>query len=152
MTHDSLHPARTAPTPNPRLQTLERLVGTWTMSSDTRGTVTYEWAPGGFFLLQHVHFEQAGQSTRGLEVIGHQHRYGQSPSPDIHSRFYSFSDGMTLDDVYELRGEALTIWSGERNSPAYYRGIFSSDGEILDGRWIFPGGGGYVSTATRVQR
>ena len=31
------------PAPNPDLKSLERLVGKWTMSGDTQGTVIYEW-------------------------------------------------------------------------------------------------------------
>ena len=138
-------------TPNPDLKALDRLVGTWTLSGDTHGTVTYEWMEGGFFLLQHVNLDQDGQPTRGLEVIGHRQRYGETPSPDICSRFYGFGNGATLDYVYEVAGDTLTIWSGERGSPAYYRGTFSPDGDTLEGRWVYPGGGGYASTATRLR-
>ena len=45
------------PVPNPDLKSLERLVGRWTMSGDTQGTVIYEWMEGGFFLMQHFDFE-----------------------------------------------------------------------------------------------
>lgn len=34
----------------------------------------------------------------------------------------------TLDYRYQLDGDVLTIWAGERDSPAYYRGTFSPDG------------------------
>jgi hypothetical protein len=40
------------PVPNPDLKSLDRLIGTWTVSGEAEGTVTYEWAEGGFFLLQ----------------------------------------------------------------------------------------------------
>ena len=52
------------PMPNPDLKTLNRLVGTWALSGDTRGRVKYEWAEGGFFLLQHVELEQDGQKQK----------------------------------------------------------------------------------------
>lgn len=42
------------PTPNPDLRSLDRLVGTWQVSGEAQGTVTYEWMEGGFFLIQHV--------------------------------------------------------------------------------------------------
>jgi hypothetical protein len=45
------------PEPAPDLVKLGRLVGTWEMSGDVRGTVTYEWMEGGFFLIQHVDLE-----------------------------------------------------------------------------------------------
>ncbi|MCL3836992.1 hypothetical protein [Aeromicrobium duanguangcaii] len=40
--------------PNTALNTLDKLVGTWTVSGGAEGTVIYEWTEGGFFLLQHV--------------------------------------------------------------------------------------------------
>lgn len=86
---------------------------------------------------------------QGIEIIGHLHRYGEEPSPDIHSRYYS-SVGETLDYVYDLDGDTLTIWFGERGAPAYYRGTFGSEGTTLNGVWHYPGGGGYKANATRM--
>lgn len=136
--------------PNPDLKALERLVGTWAMSGDVGGTVSYEWMEGGFFLIQRVNLEQAdGQRTTGMEIIGHLHLYDQEPSPEIWSRYYGGGNGQTLDYVYELEGDTLTIWFGGRGSPAYYRGTFSPDGTTLNGAWHYPGGGGYTANATR---
>jgi len=45
---------RRPPGPAPNLEGLGRLVGTWEMSGDVQGTVSYEWMDGGFFLIQHV--------------------------------------------------------------------------------------------------
>ena len=135
------------PQPNPDLKSLDKLVGTWAVSGDTEGTVTYEWVEGGFFLFQHV--ELGG--NKGLEVIGHEQTFGEVPSQDIRSRYYGFSEGETLDYTYELEGDTLTIWSGERGSPAYYQGTFSDDGDILSGAWHYPGGGGYEATSTRIK-
>jgi hypothetical protein len=137
-----------APTPQPNadLKTLDKLVGTWTVSGEAEGTVTYEWTGGGFFLLQHVDLG----GNKGLEVIGHESRYGEEPSADIRSRYYGFSEGETLDYTYEIVGDALTIWMGERGSPAYYQGTFDQDGNTLTGAWHYPGGGGYSTTSTRV--
>ena len=136
-------------TPSAKLARLDCLVGTWTMGGDVEGTVRYEWMEGGFFLLQHVDLvQQDGQRTRGMEVIGHLHPYGAEPSAEIHSRCYD-SHGQTLDYVYELEGDTLMIWFGERGSPAYYRGTLSADGTTLTGAWHYPGGGGYEANATR---
>ena len=89
-----------------------------------------------------------GQRVRGIEVIGHLRPFGEGPSAEIKSRFYD-SMGNTLDYVYELEGDALKIWAGEKGSPAYYEGNFG--GDTLSGEWVYPGGGGYASTATRVR-
>ena len=130
------------------LDTLEKLVGTWTISGDSEGTVRYEWMDGKFFMLQHVQLNQGGQVTKGLEVIGHLRPYEGEPSADIRSRYYG-SDGETLDYTYEVEGNVLTIWFGERDSPAFYRGTFSEDGTSCEGRWSYPGGGGYSTTMRR---
>jgi hypothetical protein len=58
---------------------------------------------------------------------------------------------MTLDYVYEIDGDTLTIWSGEKGSPAYYRGTFSADGNTLTGSWVYPSGGGYDAVSTKVK-
>jgi hypothetical protein len=127
-----------------------RLVGTWEMSGDVRGTVTYEWMEGGFFLIQRVDLGQEdGRRITGLEIIGHERPFGAEPSEEIKSRFYS-NTGDTIDYVYELEGDTLTIWAEERGSPAFYRGTFSDSGHTLSGAWRYPGGGGYEATSTRV--
>ena len=137
--------ANNVPRPNPNLTTLERLVGTWSVSGDAVGEVTYEWTEGQFFLLQHVDLG----GSKGLEVIGHERRYGEEPSADIRSRYYGFSEGETLDYTYEIVDDTLTIWMGERGSPAYYTGTFDRSGNTLTGAWHYPGGGGYSTVSTR---
>jgi hypothetical protein len=39
--------------------------------------------------------------------------------------------GNTLDYVYEVEGDTLMIWGGERGSPAYYTGRCSDDGNTV---------------------
>ena len=138
------------PNPAPDMQALDRLLGTWKVSGGAEGTVTYEWMEGRFFLLQHIDLEQYGQKTTGLEVIGHLQPFGEEPSPDIKSRYYD-NMGNTLDYVYELQGDTLTIWGGEKGSPVHYQGMFSADGDTMSGGWTYPDGGGYQSTMTRVK-
>ena len=137
--------------PNSDLKILDRLVGTWKQTGGVEGEITYEWAEGGFFIIQRVDLVQGESRIKGMEVIGHEFTFGTEPSQDIKSRFYSFLDGMTLDYVYEIKGDTLTIWGGERGSPAYYKGQFSEDGNTLTGGWVYPGGGGYQATSTRVK-
>lgn len=135
--------------PNPDLGGLTRLVGTWTVSGGAEGTATYEWMEGGFFLIQRVDLVQYGQQIKGIEIIGHDQDFGAAPGEDIKSCFYD-STGNTLRYVYEVEGDTLTIWGGEKGSPAYFKGTFSADGSTVDGAWVYPGGGGYESTMTRV--
>jgi hypothetical protein len=42
----------------------------------------------------------------------------------------------------------MTIWMGEKGSPAVYRGTFSADGNMIEGEWEWTGGG-YKETMTR---
>ena len=135
---------------DPVVKSLDRLVGTWTVSGEAKGDVTYEWLEGHFFLVQHVDLEQTGERSRGIEIIGRERPFGATePSEDIKSRYYD-NHGNTFDYVYELEGDTLTIWGGERGSPAFYKGTFSDQGRTLTGSWVYPGGGGYSSTATRL--
>jgi hypothetical protein len=152
MTEKDSAPAQPQPPQlNPDLKSLDRLVGTWNVSGpDIQGQVTFEWMEGGFFLLQHVDFVHGGRKIKGLEIIGHLQPFGAEPSQDIRSRYYNTSGG-TFDYVYELEGDTLTIWGGEKGSPAYYKGTFSDDGNTNSGAWVYPGGGGYESTMTRVK-
>ena len=136
--------------PNPDMKHLDRFVGTWKVSGGARGTASFEWMEGGFFLVQHVDLEQYGQKIKGIEIIGHVQEFGAEPSEDIRSRFYD-NLGNTLDYVYELDGNALTIWGGKKGSPAHFQGTFSDDGNTVTGDWVYPGGGGYESTMTRVK-
>jgi hypothetical protein len=139
------------PEPPPGFESLgDSLVGTWEISGGAQGRATYEWMEGGFFLIQRVDLEQHGQRIKGIEIIGHERQFGAEPSEDIKSRFYG-NVGNTLDYVYELEGDTLTIWGGERGSPAYYRGTLSEGGNTLSGAWHYPGGGGYEATSTRVE-
>ena len=136
------------PVPGPMLKALDRLVGTWKISGGAQGEVAYEWMEGGYFLIQRVDLEQNDMKIKGMEIIGHERRFGEEPSEEIKSRFYD-NMGDTFDYVYELNGDRLTIWAGEKGSPAYYQGEFSDDGNILSGSWVYPDGGGYQSTASR---
>jgi hypothetical protein len=136
------------PQPSAAMRQLDRLVGTWNLQGGVQGQVRYEWMQGGFFLLQHVDINHDGHITHGIEIIGHERTYGSDPSEDITSRYYGDA-GDTLDYVYEIEGDTLTIWSGAKGSPAYFRGQFSADGNTLSGGWVWPGGG-YQSTAVRI--
>lgn len=107
-------------THDPAPQALTRLVGTWEITGGHDGTVTYRWL-NDFFLQQDVRLGD----THGIEIIGRERTLMAEPSTDIKSRYYG-DDGSTLDYTHELESDTLTIWAGERGSPAYYQGVFSS--------------------------
>ena len=142
MTDTSTHldAAAQAPVPNPDLKPLDRLVGTWNLSGDAEGTVSYAWMDGGFFLIQHVNITLFGHRVKGIEIIGHMRPYGEQPSADIRSRAYD-NDGNTLDYGHEVNADELTIWGGEKGSPAYYKSQFSPDGNTNVAAFVYPDGG-----------
>ncbi len=135
--------------PNPDLLTLNPLLGTWKLSGDSSGQVKYELMEGGFFLIQHFNITVFGNSVKGVEVIGHLKPFGAEPDSVIRSRAYD-SLGNTLDYVYEIINNTLFIWAGEKNSPAYFRGIFNEGGDVNEGEWIYPDGG-YKSIMKRIK-
>lgn len=141
--------------PNPDLRNLDRLVGTWEISvpsgkGEISGQVSYEWAEGGFFLMQRFDLLHGEHQNKGIEYIGHFQLFGEEPSEEIKTRVFSFLDGMVLDYVYELVDDTLIIWAGEKGSPAYFKGQFSPDGDTLTGAWVYPGGG-YASRMSRAK-
>jgi len=145
-----------APKSNPDLERLNRLVGTWKITDPTgkgelSGQVTYEWMEGGFFLIQRFDLVHYGRKVKGIEIIGHEQAFGAEPGKDIKSRVFD-TVGNTLDYVYEVDKDTLTIWGGHKGSPAYFKGKFSGDGNTCTGGWVYPGGGGYQATMTRVKK
>ncbi|WP_327580800.1 hypothetical protein OHA25_32820 [Nonomuraea sp. NBC_00507] len=134
-----------------QMRKLAGMVGTWQLSGGAKGTVRFEWMEGGFFLLQHVDLVHEGRQIKGLEVIGHERLFGAEPSEEIKSRFYD-STGNTLDYVYEPHDDgSLTIWGGEKGSPAYCRTTVGEDGDSFTASWVWPGGG-YDTIGTRTDR
>jgi hypothetical protein len=136
--------------PSSALKALDRLVGTWKVSGEAQGQVTFEWIEGGFFLLQHFDLDHDGHQIKGIEIIGHERPFGATePGQDLKSRVYD-CEGNTLDYVYELEGDTLIIWGGEKGSPAYFKATFSDDGNAYSGGWVWPGGG-YQTSTVRVK-
>jgi hypothetical protein len=124
------------PEPSAALQELgERLCGRWKVSGGAEGEVSYEWLEGGYFLVQRVDLRQHGMQIRGIEIIGNDRPFGSPPSEEITSRFFD-NHGNTLDSVLELEGDLLTIWGGEKGSPAHYKGKL--EGRKFSGAWVYP--------------
>jgi hypothetical protein len=125
----------------------DRLVGTWKVSGEAEGETSWEWMEGGFFLIQRGWMRREGTEQKYLQVIGHDRMPGSEPADAITGRLYT-SNGDTLNYVCELEGDTMTIWMGEKGSPAVYKGTFSADGNSIEGAWEWPGGG-YKETMTR---
>jgi hypothetical protein len=74
---DPHHPNH-APAPSPQTQRLGALVGRWRSQGHVvgdrpvpiTGTDTYQWLPGGFFLLHHVDVVIGDQRVQAIELVG----------------------------------------------------------------------------------
>ena len=132
------------------LKGLNKLAGTWNVSGpDINGQVKFEWMQGGFFLMQQVDFVHGGRHITGIEIIGYELPFGaEKPSEQIKSHWFG-STGETFEYTYEVDDETLTIWGGEKGSPAYYKGKWIADGDTNSGAWVYPDGGGYQSNLSR---
>jgi hypothetical protein len=126
----------------------ERLVGTWKISGEAEGETSWEWMEGGFFLIQRGWSRREGAEQTYLQIIGYDRMPGAEPADSITGRLYT-NHGETLAYVCEIDGDTMTIWMGEKGSPAVYTGTFSADGNTIEGGWEWPGGG-YQETMTRV--
>lgn len=140
---------------HPGLERFEVLVGTWNVTGhvdgpegEIQGQVRFEWYPGGHFLVQHADLVHLGHVVHGIEYIGYGRDYAGAVPKDCTSHLFD-ADGNHFIYVWELEGSELTIWGGEIGSPAYYKGTFSANWNVLTGAWVWPGGG-YSSTSTRV--
>ena len=132
------------------LESLERLVGRWSIEGQARGQTEWRWAEGKRFLLQDFDLvTPVGHYHKGLEVVGHLQKINDAPSREIWSRAYHFDNGLTLDYVYEMEGDMLTIWFGHKGSDNRMRGRFSPDGTRYEAAWEWPGGG-YRVQGTRL--
>ena len=139
-----------APAPPADLKALgDRLVGSWKISGEAEGETSWEWLEGGFFLIQRGWSRREGAEQKYLQIIGYDRMPGAEPADAITGRLYT-NQGDTLAYVCEIDGDTMTIWMGEKNSPAVYVGTFSADGNTIEGSWEWPGGG-YQETMTRVR-
>ena len=84
-----------------------------------------------------------GRKIVFVEYIGHDEQCGLCVS----RLFDNFGNLFTY--VWEIDGDDMTIWFGEKGSSNRFVGRFSEDGNSYSGAWKWPGGG-YEATGTRV--
>jgi hypothetical protein len=98
----------------------DRLVGTWKVSGEAEGETSWEWMDGGFFLIQRGWTRREGVEQTYIQIIGHDRMPGSEPADAISGPLYT-NHGDTLAYVCESEGDTMTIWMGEKGSPAVYR-------------------------------
>ncbi len=122
--------------PGPEHRALEPFVGRWRTTGEVRpgaetpaieieGTDSYDWLPGGFFLLHRVDVRIGGQPAQALEVIG-----------------WDAGSGTYFMHAYDDHGNAGTmqmsvrdgVWSFVGDAERFTGG-FSDGGRTLAGQW-----------------
>jgi hypothetical protein len=135
--------------PYPELKKLERLFGRWQVSGNfIQGEIAYEWMEGGFFLIQHVDLRHGDQAIKGIEYIGF-----DEDTQTLRSHFMD-NHGSNFTYTWDLVGNALNIWFGDKDSDNFCIATFSSDGNSCHSYWQWPEGdgqiGGYEAELTRI--
>ncbi len=137
---------------DPDLARLQKFIGTWKVRGGPggpEGQISFEWLEGGHFMIQRIDLVHGTRVIKGIEVIGHERKFGSdSKSPDLTSRVYD-NMGNTLDYTWEVGDDTLAIWGGQKGSPVVFRGRFSEDRNTFTGAWEWPGGG-FETTGTRI--
>ena len=138
MSYDAVQGAQ-ALTPNPALERLDRLVGTWTLKghlvgSDEEtisGEITFQWLEGGFFLQQDAEIEFAGMfEVKAPELIGYDPETGS-----FASYVYSNFSPTPFPYTWDLRDDTLRISVSYPPLDAAFKGEFSDDGKSFSGGW-----------------
>jgi hypothetical protein len=120
----------------PEQRRLESFVGTWntegTIMADPTGPArsfraldTYEWVPGGFFLLHRWDAHMPDGRTQGVEIIGYDagngtyrvHSYDSAGNYDVMT-------ATVTDEMWTFQGKTLR-----------FRGGFHDGGKTLIGIW-----------------
>ncbi len=152
------------PKPDPALERLDRLVGTWRMrgrplgsKEDTiTGTTTFKWVHGksgtSFFLQQDMAMDYAGTPIKSRELIGYDPR-----TKAFASYVYSNMAPDPWPYTWDVQGDSLTISIKHGPMNARFTGKFAADGRSFSGGWR-PNPGAdetvnapYDITATRVE-
>ena len=138
-------PQSTTPQRGPQHERLEAFVGRWTLTgrqhespigpaADITASESYEWLPGGFFLIHRFEGRLGAQPMACLEIVEHDAGAG------CH-RFHAFyNDGRTMHWEAREEGDTWTLageWPGEGGRPAQVRCTmwFIDDGHTRTARW-----------------
>lgn len=126
-----------APTPSPEHHRLDVFVGTWHSEGETiastetpavaiSGTDTYEWLPGGFFLVHHVDVRFGDEKVDAIEIIGYDASDRTYPmrSFDHRGNFATMQATVGDDGTWTFTGD------GERSTV-----VLSDDGTAMTADW-----------------
>ena len=143
--HETVQTTQRTRKPHQEIRSLEKLVGTWQLSGpEVSGQETFKWLEGGFFLVQSGIVQYGGKTISFVEYIG----YDEKQHACTSNLFDNFGD--LFNYTWDINGDDITIWFGQRGSDNCFKGKFSKDGNSFSGAWKWPGGG-YEATMTKVK-
>ncbi|GAB3226995.1 hypothetical protein [Spirosoma arcticum] len=131
--------------PNSALRSLDRLVGTWQVSDEAQGQITFRWMEGGYFLIQEV---DLNGGAKGIEFIGY-----DAESKTLKSHYFN-NTGNLLEYTYKTEGKAYTVAIDMPGRKGQFVAEFSDDDNTLTGRWDWTQDGekmGYNATMRRMK-
>lgn len=135
--------------PRPELERLRKFVGLWSIegrqldgllgaAKKVSGTETFEWLPGGYFLIHRLDGKLGDDPMACIEIIGYNSASGSYPvgtyynNGIAHEWEWRIADEKgrkwLLEGNWELEGRTLRI----RNTL-----IFSDDGRSMNGTWEY---------------
>jgi hypothetical protein len=124
------------PQPNPKLQTLKPMIGSWELHGRTegvtedniKGKAVISELPGGFFYKQEIEMDFAGMfQVKGTEIIGY-----NAEEDALTSLVYSNMAPMPVAYHWELVGNNLMI---HMDIGATMHATMSDDGKEFSGKW-----------------
>ncbi|MED1780850.1 DUF1579 family protein [Brevibacillus fortis] len=130
------HISQEVPEPDPALTHLNIFVGKWVtdglimespagQAAKLKATDTYEWLPGGYFLIHHVDGMMGDKEVKTIEIIGY-----DTTSQMYFTHAYD-NYGSRASYYANLLGRDWTI-TGKTER---FTGKFSVDGNTLIGTW-----------------
>ena len=142
---------RSSPASGPEIARLGALVGRWRSEGHVvgsppepiTGTDTYEWLPGGFFIVHHVDVRVGRHTVQAIEIIGE-----RDPATDAFiARAYDNEGNVTImratvdaEDVWTFTGggdiaPAAQPVSAEATVVVRSTLTVSADGQRMSARW-----------------
>lgn len=124
------------PGPGPEHRRLDAFVGIWKTEGEIRAsasgpaarfraTDTYEWLPGGFFLVHRFEAQMPDGETQGIEIIGYDAERKTYPMHSFDSQGNaSVMQASVEDGTWIFTGEALR-----------FTGSFQDGGNTITGLW-----------------
>jgi Protein of unknown function (DUF1579) len=127
------------PTPDPALRAFDPFIGTWSikghlLGSDEEnivGRATYRWLEGGFFLVQDIELDFAGQyEVKSHELIGY-----DPETKGFSSLVFSNLAPAPLPYTWDVKDRAVTIAVNYGPLDATFKGEMSEDRKGFSGGW-----------------